>query len=198
MLTDNIVTLKDVLKKREIEDVFTFSDQQKQDLIQECDLLDIRSLKADLKIYPIVNNKGIGVEAKIKADIIHPCVVTLGPVTQKIREFVFLRFVPENHEEDGHITHDSIYLNKKLDFYDTEELINDQIDLYNIIREHVVIALDPLPRVANAEFKGYTSGNLTEEERQIVEKNTSLIAEGYIPNQSDNPFSVLADLKKRM
>ena len=194
----NIITLKDVLKQREIETTFELSDTEKADLINECDLLDIRSLRAEMKLSPIANNLGISVDMRIVSDVIHPCVVTLGPVTQKIDEKTFLRFIPEGHEDIDANKHDHIYLNNDADFSDTEALIDEQINLYEIVREHLVLALDPLPRVANAEFKGYTLGGLTDEEKQLIDRNLERINSGEAPAQTNNPFAALADLKKEL
>jgi len=196
MSSNNIITLKDVLKQREIETIFELNESQKAELQNECNLLDILALKADIKLSPIANNKGISADIHIKSDVVHPCVVTLGPVTQKISEKTLLRFLPEGIEDIDANKHDHLYLNNKADFSDTEELIDEQIDLFSMIREHFVLALDPLPRVANAEFKGYTAGKLTNEEKRIVNRNLERIDSGEAPAQTNNPFAALADLKK--
>ena len=195
-MSDNIVTLKDVLKQREIEISFKLTDSQKEDLIKECDLLDIRSMDTEIKLSPIANNKGISADIHLKSDVIHACVVTLGPVTQRINEKIFLRFLPEGIEDIDANKHDHIYLDNAADFSDTEDLIDEQINIFEIIREHLVLALDPLPRVANAEFKGYTAGDLSEEEKELINKNLERISNGESPAQTNNPFAALADLKK--
>lgn len=192
-----IVTLKEVLKKREIQLKFVPPPEYITQLMAECDLIEVSHIFAYFKIYPIAKNKGIGVEADIHARIVQPCVITLGPVPQKIHEKAFLRFTPDADAHDIDVVYDDIYFSKDIDDFDTEKLVDDEINLYNIMREYIVLALEPMPRVANAEFKGYTVGELTAEERAFINKNIERVAMGEMPLNTHNPFSALADLKKR-
>ena len=192
-----IVTLKEVLKKREIQLKFVPPPEYITQLMAECELMEVSHIYAFFKIYPIAKNKGIGVEADIHARVVQPCVITLGPVPQKIHEKAFLRFTPNAEVGEIDVVYDDIYFSKDIDDFDTEKLVNDEINLYDIMREYIVLALDPMPRVANAEFKGYTAGELTDEERKFINKNIERVTAGETPVNINNPFSALADLKKR-
>ena len=192
------ITLKDVLQKKEVTLLFELSEQEKKIIIDECSLVDMPLSQANIKAYPIANNKGIGIELEIAAEIIHECVVTLKPVPQNIHEKIVLRFLPDGQDQAGNIESDSIYLNDDVHTFEPEDLIDDEVNLFELVREHIVLGLDPLPRYDDADFGVKTFGNLTEEERKIVNTNLERIEEGKPPLQTQNPFAALADLKNRL
>lgn len=191
----NIITLKEVLKKREISIEFLATTEQKQEIIEECDLNDIVKLKAKFKIIPIAHNKGLGVEFYLSAQVLHECVVTLAPVLQTIKQNYYLRYLPDHHDADFSLEDSDIYLSDGHE-YEDDILKEGQINLYDIVHEYLVLALDPLPRVANVEFKGYIAGSLTPEEKKNLEENLALVEKGQPPKRIDNPFAALAELKK--
>ena len=194
----HIITLKDVLKKREISLHLTLTSEQKQTLMQECALKDIALLRADFKIYPVLDNTALAVELGIISDVTHECVVTLDPVGQHILEKVFLRFVKTLGSPNMDIKNADIYLQSDIQTYDDEIMVDEQIDIFDIMREHFILALDILPRKSDAEFKGYIKGHLSPDEQAIIDKNIERMAQGLPPTSTENPFNALAELKKRL
>lgn len=194
----HIITLKDVFKKREIQLHLALTNEQKQTLMQECALKDIELLTADFKIYPVMNNNALAVELTIISDVIHECVVTLDPVKQHIFDKAFLRFVKNLDNQNVDFKNADIYLQSDIQTYDDEIMREDQIDIFDIMREHFILALDILPRKSDAEFKGYIKGDLSPDEQAIIDKNIERMAQGLPPTSAENPFNALAELKKRL
>ena len=198
MQNDNIVTLKEVLKKREINIDYVLDIQTLCLLAEEFELNKIDYLKVNFKLTPIANQKGIGVEATLKALVIHNCVVTLGPVPQSITENISIRYTPDGEDDildqlsNSKVTNISLRQN-----YDVEPLIDGQINLYDIMHEYLSLSLFSNPRVANAKFDGFTLGHLNEQEKQQVNRNIERISEGQQP-LSSNPFASLAALKQKI
>jgi uncharacterized metal-binding protein YceD (DUF177 family) len=195
---DTVITLKDVLKKREININYALDLEELNELIQEFNLKQIDFVEAHFKILPIANQKGISVEGTLKAFVIHSCVVTLGPVPQSINEKISIRYTPDGEDDilgtvlNSELSNINLHQN-----YDVEQLIDGQVNVYDIIREYLSLSLLINPRVANARFDGFTVGNLDSDEKKRLNRNLERIADGEQP-LSHNPFASLASLKQKI
>lgn len=189
------ITLKDVLKKREITQEIVFSSDELHDIIEEFSLIDIPQLSTNIKLYPIADDKGIGFEATIDARVTHPCCITLNPIEQKIHEKVILRFLPEDVGDDGNINVDHIYLEENAStFYDHDILVDQKINIFDLAREHLILSFDPLPKEKNAEFKGYICGDVSPEEKEYI-LNMNKTQKNHAVHK---PFDVLEMLKEKL
>jgi|GEM_PF-6189957 len=192
-----IVTLKDVLKKRETDINLILDAQQKQELCSEFGLQEVKTVQASFKCVPISNQKGIALTGQLTASVVHECVVTFAPVPQNIQEKIAVHFTPDGTDdivEDYEKENFSLLINND---YDVEILEDDQINLYDIIFEYLSLSLASHPRVANAPFKDFTLGTLEADEKIQFDKNIERIAEGKKP-LANNPFASLAALKEKL
>jgi uncharacterized metal-binding protein YceD (DUF177 family) len=87
------------------------------------------------------------VRGTLKAEVTQSCVVTLEPVEACIAEEVVATFSEQAAADD------------ELDWSDDadapEPMTDGKIDLGELLVQHLSLALDPYPRKAGAEFKGY-------------------------------------------
>ncbi len=196
MKNDIIVTLKELLIKREINIECVLDEDNLNHIAEEFGLKEINFIKAKFRLVPIAQQKGIAVEATLSALVIHSCVVSLGPVPQTISENIAIRYTPDGGDDvlDQYSGSESVKINLQHD-YDIEKLVGGQINLYDVIREYLSLSLLPNPRVANAKFDGFTVGALSDTEKQQLKRNLDRIAEGQQP-LSQNPFASLASLKQ--
>lgn len=198
MKNDIIVTLKELLIKREINIDCVLNADDLNHIAEEFGLKQINFIKAHFKLVPIAQQKGIALEATLKASVIHYCVVSLGPVPQSIDEKISIRYTPDGKDDvldqfsSPEFTRISLYQD-----YDIEKIVRGQINLYDIIREYLSLSLHYNPRVANAKFDGFTVGQLSDTEKQQLQRNLERISEGQQP-LSQNPFASLASLKQKI
>lgn len=198
MKNDLIITLKDLLKKREIDIDCALDTATLYHLAEEFGLQKIDFLKTNFNLTLIAQQKGIALKADIKALVIHECVVTLGPVPQSINENILIRFTPDGEDDVLDQFSDTVTSSDAKNMhYDIEILENNQVNLYDVIREYVSLALYTNPRVANAHFDGFTVGDITNDELVHVRKNLDRITKGQAP-VANNPFSALASLKEKI
>jgi uncharacterized metal-binding protein YceD (DUF177 family) len=198
-MNDYIIPLKEILKKREIKIDYSFDTENLNLIATEFDLREIQTLKASLNITPTANQKGIAVYGTLKAFVIHNCVVTLGPVPQSINEQIAVHYTPNGHDDIiGDLSEKALAKINFSEDYDLEILVDEQINLFDIIREYFSLSLLSTPRVANARFDGFTVGTLNPQEKQHINKNLNLITQGKQPVSLSNPFASLASLKQKI
>lgn len=90
---------------------------------------------------------GVTIFGKINAEITQECVVSLEPVNSKISEEIERTFLPEGSKltkpklsSDGEII---------LDYEGKDEpdiFVGDTIDIWEVVMENVLLAIDPFPR----------------------------------------------------
>lgn len=201
MATEDIISYKQLIQRREMVLNYALPEDKRQELQQEADLLEVRDVRAAIIAKPILSVHGISLEIELNAYVVHPCVVTLAPVPQTIHEKIFLRFIPEQSSKKLSTDEAEIYLaleGTNTSVYDDEVLVDEQIILAELVREHVLLTLDPLPRVANAAFKGHLVGDLTPDEQAHLQENLERVAAGEMPKSQNNPFSALKEMKKKL
>ena len=113
--------------------------------------------------------------ATLGATVVQPCVATLDPVTTRLDEDVRRIYARDYQEPEG----DEVEMPQD----DAVEPLPQTIDLYEILREALSLALPPFPRAAGAEIG------------QVL-----AAAEGVAPMTDDDarPFAGLASLRDRL
>lgn len=81
-------------------------------------------------------------EGKLEAEVVQSCVVSLEPVAQEVLEEFVVRFVPAGRESDD----------ADPEAPDEIPYQGSTIDLGEAAAEQLALALDPYPRIADAEL----------------------------------------------
>ena len=158
------------LKSKEKIKKISANDEEKKALAKRFDVLSIENFEAELKVIPIDNGKRIRINGNAKAKIVQRCVVTLEEMTSEINQDINVLF--DSQESNNNLKEFDI----SLDDEDPPELIeNGEIDLGEVVSEHVGLSINPYPRKDDAVF--YFSSEEPEQEEQ-----------------KNNPFAVLADI----
>lgn len=162
------------------------NEEQRLELAERLNIDSIGKLQADLNIALVAGK--VSVSGKLEADVLQQCVVSLDPVPARIEEKVEAWFI----DEEGPISMAKarhLQLMKKgqkelpiLDEEDDPEVIVDgQIDLVDVIAEHLALALDPYP---HAEGVHYEQGDDKPHEG--------------ITDERKNPFAALKDWRDKL
>lgn len=117
-----------------------------------CEVETVDMLEADLEVSRW-RGDGVRVRGRLRASLQQRCVVTLEPVAQAIDEPVERKLLwPDSrltlppHDEGGELVVDA-------EGDDPPEMIDgEKIDLWAIILETLVLAIDPWPRAPGAEL----------------------------------------------
>lgn len=82
-------------------------------------------------------------DARMEADVVQPCVVSLGPVSSHLSEDLHRRWtpdLPEPESDDAEMGDDEV------------DLLGPVIDLGAVLTEALILALPPWPRAQDAEL----------------------------------------------
>ena len=122
----------------------TVDDATRARLARELRLVSMARFVAELTVARAPAD-GIRVTGTVEADLVQACVLTLADVPARVRETVDVTYSPHATEriEDGAIVVDP-------DLEGPEPMEGDVLDLAEIAREHLVLALDPYPRAPGA------------------------------------------------
>jgi hypothetical protein len=163
------------------------SEQEQRDLSKRLNIQSIQNLTAELDVCKSPLNGLINVTGNVEAKIIQTCVVTLDPVQDDLKA-----------EIDGWFgkSHQVISLSKvkkdKLskisgvelpileESEEPEEIINGQIDLGELVTQHLSLAIDPYPHKEGVEY-----------EHQHDNQSA------HIPPTRNNPFAKLREWKDK-
>ena len=123
-------------------------------LAQRFGILELKSLTAALHIAFASNGRFINVTGHLNADVVQECVVTLEPLPAHVHCEIDLQCLDEKDLDFGKsnlITPDDENI---------EPIVNGEIDLGEIVAQHLGAALDPYPRKPNlalvhAEYGGH-------------------------------------------
>ncbi len=113
---------------------------------KDLELLELRKLSFAGALHP-QGKSDWTLKAVIGATVVQPCVITLEPVTSRIDvpvERHFLSLMPEIDSEEEEI---------EMPEDENAELLGDQIDLAEIMRESLALNLPLFPRAQNAELE---------------------------------------------
>lgn len=115
-------------------------------------VLDIRAcerLRVDFKVQPL--RSGIyRLTGRIVADVVQSCVVTLEPIAEHIEEALNTELRPADMLPEGEQGGEEMSILEGPDF---EPIEDDVIDLGLIVLEHMSTAINPYPRLPDAELE---------------------------------------------
>ena len=143
-------------------------------LAHELGLLSMRKARAEVTLTPKAK-RDWQLSARWGATVIQSCVVTLDPVTTRLDgqdNIVFTANMPEVNEAETEMPSD-----------DTLEPLAEVVDLNDVLREMIALALPAYPKADGAR----------------IEQST-FSAEGITPMSDDEarPFAGLASLKEKL
>ncbi|WBO22641.1 YceD family protein [Sphingomonas abietis] len=130
-------------------------------------LVSIDSLSADATIRR--DGTRIRAEGKLSGRAVQSCVATGDPIKARVDEHFSLRFDPEGEAADEEL---------ELDAGDLDVLPYEggAIDLGEAVAQGFSLALDPFPRVADADQRLHAAGVIAEEEAERLRAETSPFA----------------------
>lgn len=147
---------------------FVASDVERRAVASALDLDACEALSFDY----VLRNRGDGryrLTGRLVAAVVQSCVVTLDPVPATVEAAIDVEFRPD---ADPRSTHD-IDLDDETDI---EPIEHGEMAVGRVVVETLATSLDPYPRKPGATFEGASTESRAE--------------------KSDNPFAVLANLKK--
>lgn len=136
------------------------------------ELPSVERMVAEFRVTRAASGIPIRVFGRVSARITQQCVVSLEEFDSDISEDIEVEFVPGG---DVGAAEDFT-----VDGAETETLDGDEIDLGELAAQHLAVALDPYPRKPGAETPDWNKGRENKED-----------------SGQDNPFSVLAELRKK-
>lgn len=156
---------------------FSASENELQTIASSFDLLSLIAFSAELHITKW-RRDGAKIEGTLSAEIEQPCVVSLKPVVQIIKEDISLIYVPE----DSPFAKPELDANGELlldpdgaDLPDTFD--GTTIDIHQLLSEVFALAIDPHPRAEGVDMEEKYKSDEENEERP------------------PSPFAMLAQLK---
>ncbi|MCC0016306.1 MAG: DUF177 domain-containing protein [Rhodobiaceae bacterium] len=134
-----------VIPRAGLQVTFTASAQELDRLKDDLGLARADAVSAELEIRHW-RKGGVVVSGRVQAELSQVCVVTLEPVPARVDEDVLLRFVPEETLEEASASV------AESEAEDLEVLPDGVVQVGAIVRDTVVLALDPYPRAPGAEL----------------------------------------------
>lgn len=133
------------------------SEQECRDLARRFKIMEISNLKADVILQRQLNSNLVQVSGSVTGQVTQACVISAKPVIYEISE----SFADWFSEEDDVVSLSRVRrdrLNQMIDGdmpvlddeEDPEPVENGEIDVAEIVVQHVSLALDPYPRAADA------------------------------------------------
>lgn len=126
---------------------------------EECDALakrfglqKIRYLNAECEVWRQEDSNFIGLKGKFKCEVVQTCVVTFEPVIAKIKDNLLEFFEERKEEKHGKKDQTEIDLPYLEDEEVPELLESSELDMGEVIAQHLALSLDPYPRAPGAEL----------------------------------------------
>lgn len=146
-------------------------------------LQDVGALSASFELMPRAGGL-VKVTGTVEASVTQTCVVTLAPLPADLKEEVEVTFTtfplkPAPKTKAGKVEDDEEELLALGEEDPPEEALDGLIDLGELAVEYMALGLEPYPRAPGAAFEG-----------------PDWVGKGE-KSQSENPFAVLAQLKKK-
>lgn len=148
-----------------------FDAAERERLAEAFDVLSVEAVAADGHVWPA--DDGFFVDFHLTGRVTQACVVTLEPVPCDVDERVRLHYTPSTAASA-----DPIVIDIADEDDPPEPMVDGKIDVGAAMAEHLALGMDPYPRRPDAELPE-DAGDAASEGRQ-------------------NPFAVLAELKKDM
>lgn len=161
------------------------SPQERKDLARRMGVELIEKLEAQLVLQRLEKNLILHVAGDLRARVMQPCVVTLEPIQQDIESKIEGWFADAEsvvpiarvrHERQGKTGAELKILEEE---DDPEPLIDGEVDLGELVAQHLCLSINPYPHKEGAAF----------EQESIKNK-------GNVPETRQNPFAVLKNWKK--
>jgi len=145
-------------------------------LAQRFGLRRLAAMEADVTIAQLHGGVAMRVEGRIQADLTQDCVVSLEPVDQHIDD----KFTLDFGEPADVVDTETGELLLSADQDDPEPMPHGELDLGELLAEHLALAIDPYPRKPGIALD------------QVLQTN-GITLEGA----QQSPFAVLSGLKNK-
>jgi uncharacterized metal-binding protein YceD (DUF177 family) len=124
------------------------NEAERQALAERLGIPAIKFLIAEVRLKPDSKGRKVLVDADVNAHVTQTCVVTLDPIENSIQTTARIRF--ENNSSPSQDDDVEIWAE---DEDPPDPIVNGLIDIGEFVVEQMVLALDPFPRSAGAEFE---------------------------------------------
>jgi uncharacterized protein len=142
---------------------------QRARIAEALKIAEVTWLSAELHVRQMGHDV-FGVKGGIKASVVQEDVVTLEPVKQEVAEEIDVTLRPADERTKGATAIAQSAAEDATDVYH-----KGQLDLGQIVVEHLALGLDPYPRAKGSVFEGYVEDN---------------------PKDDPSPFAALKALKQ--
>jgi len=169
-----IIEINEISKKRPMVKTLVAEASENISIAKRLNVNEVKGFSANVK----VSLKGAGVilvEANFKAEITQQCAISLKPVKNQIETSFEAFFTEEKYELP--VCENMASIIPENDEEAPEYIDNGQIDLGDLLVQHLSLEIDLFPKAEGADFS------------EVLENNG-------IKNENNNPFSVLASLSK--
>lgn len=153
------------------------SETERKMLAERFNLIDVKSLTADVEVKDRGETEGIFVTGRIDAAYTQRCIVSLEPVEEQMSTTFELMLVDEATAD--RMDADEVYLDDNAPEYDALE--GDMIPLGEIVAQTVSINMNPYPRAEDAVLNVGNKKDISVNEAEL---------------EKPNPFAVLSKLRK--
>lgn len=166
------LAIDDIARDGSVVTLEATADERRR-LAERFGLLALDRLTATLTVTRGLSGIPIRVQGRLSASVVQECVVSLEPVSSEINEIIDVEYVPMADDGDS----EGFSLDEP---EPPEALDGDSLELGELVAQHMSLALDPYPRKEGAKPPEWESGGAEDGE-----------------NVAENPFSVLAGLRKK-
>jgi uncharacterized metal-binding protein YceD (DUF177 family) len=153
---------------------------EREALARRFGLVSLDRLAAEGAIFPEANSGLFRLQARVIADVVQSCVVTLAPVASRL-DVAFERLYGPDVENEWTDKDDSgreLFLSPEEDLL-PEPLLGESVDVGEAVAEQLALELTPFPRAVGAVFEGLPGGSQE-------------VSEGA---KANGPFAALAELR---
>ncbi|MDP9195934.1 MAG: DUF177 domain-containing protein [Pseudomonadota bacterium] len=166
----------DAIQRRSLTENIVATPEERAGLAARFGLQALEQLEATLYLRTIRGGSMVEVHAKLLADVVQTCGVTLAPLPRHVEEEFTALFAPARQvQDDSADDHD---VTGELE--DSPEPFEDGgIDLGELVAQHLALALDPYPRAEGVSLDPALSG------------------QGETGGKSQKPLAALARLKTK-
>jgi len=171
-----------------VRKVISASPQERKDLARRMRVESIESLTATLVLQRNPKNMYMHLTGDLEAAVVQECVVTMEPITDHISGPVegwfadpetVVSLVKARHERQGRRNDAELPILEEQD--DPEPITEGQIDLGELVAQHLSLSINPYPHKEGVEFERITAPGMRK----------------AIPEGRQNPFAALKNWKKR-
>lgn len=125
---------------------------------EECDALakrfglqKIRYLNAECEVWRQEDTDFVGLKGSFKCEVVQTCVVSFEPVIAKIKDNLLEFF--EEKKEDKYNKKEQVEIDLPFDDEEVPEILeSSELDMGEVIAQHLALSLDPYPRAPEAEL----------------------------------------------